>query len=450
MRQHLGNIIVGFEEHGASSPWANDQASDSMKVLTGLFRGHSEFASEDAIRALLGYKSGTSESPSLEKRRNALRACIEWAEERRLEIPAVSKIHTTNVTELWHKIAPFANDETTTGNNVLDFKPTLLVGKIEIFGEFRVRCSLGDCPGLDDINEDRKTKAKRYLEDCKVVIAVEEITQAGDNSFLNWFLQDRCKNRPDQRVIVVLSKGDTGLNSADRTKTSFEEHEIADLDWLARRKEIVGRAKGNYERTQFEERKRYACEIAYIDLEEREIRARERSRHIEDRLRSRYAGISDNFIVRTTSANDYMRHVQGYNRYTANDLPLSVQSTQVPSLIKDLADVANDRAKDHLKRLCGQMLPELLSFAELVRSTILITSRARPNFNPHEYDKVFRALHEAINRLEEVEDEMSHIHLGSHFSFFEGTQGILRTYQHLLATERYGGADAYQSRASCR
>jgi hypothetical protein len=96
------------------------------------------------------------------------------------------------------------------------------------------------------------------------------------------------------------------------------------------------------------------------------------------------------------------------------------------------------------------MLPELLSFAELVRSTILITSRARPNFNPHEYDKVFRALHEAINRLEEVEDEMSHIHLGSHFSFFEGTQGILRTYQHLLATERYGGADAYQSRASCR
>ena len=186
-----------------------------------------------------------------------------------------------------------------------------------------------------------------------MVIAVEEITQAGDNSFLNWFLQDRCKNRSDQRIIVVLSKGDTGLNSADRTKTSFEEHEIADLDWLARRKEIVGRAKGNYERTQFEERKRYACEIAYIDLEEREIHARERSRRIEDQLRSRYAGLSDNFIVRTTSANDYMRHVQGYNRYTANDLPLSVQSTQVPSLIKDLADVANDRAKDHLMRLCG-------------------------------------------------------------------------------------------------
>lgn len=367
-----------------------------MKVLTGLFRSRSEFTSEDAIRTFLGYTTGTSKLQSLEKQRNALRACIEWAEERRLKIPAVSKIHTTNVSELWHKRAPFANDEITTGNTALDFNPTLLVGKIEIFGDFRVRCSIGDCPGLDDIIQDRKTKAERYLEDCKVVIAVEEITRAGDDGFLDWFLQDRCKNRPDQRIIVVLSKGDTGLNSADRTKTSFEEHEIADLDWLARRKEIVGRAKGNYERTQFEERKRYACEIAYIDLEEREIRARERSRHIEDRLRSRYAGISDNFIVRTTSANDYIRHVQGYNRYTANDLPPSVQSTQIPSLIKDLADVANDRAKDHLMRLCGQMLPELFSLVELVRSTISIKSRARPDSKFYEYDKMFRALLEAI------------------------------------------------------
>lgn len=106
-----------------------------MKVLTGLFRSRSEFTSEDAIRTFLGYTTGTSELQSLEKQINALRACIEWAEERRLKIPAVSKIHTTNVTELWHKKGPFANDEITTGNTALDFNPTLLVGKIEIFGD---------------------------------------------------------------------------------------------------------------------------------------------------------------------------------------------------------------------------------------------------------------------------------------------------------------------------
>jgi hypothetical protein len=279
VRQHLRNIIDGFDDSGGSFSLADDEGPESITALKILFHGYSEFASDDAIFAFLGFKHDASDPPSSAEQEKIIDTCISWADERRLEIAAKFPIYPDDVSELGSKIAPFANDETTMVNTELGFNPTLLVGRIEIFGEFRVRYSIGDCPGLEDINKDRETKAERYLQDCKAVIVVEEITRAGDSKFLKRFLKDCRENRPDQRIIVVLSKGDTGLNSADRTKTLFEEHEIADLDWLARRKEIVGRAKDNYEWTQFWERRRCACEIAYIDLEERNSRSRAQPTH---------------------------------------------------------------------------------------------------------------------------------------------------------------------------
>ncbi|CAN9136628.1 unnamed protein product [Alternaria sp. RS040] len=275
---------------------------------------------------------------------------------------------------------------------------------IEISGEFRVRCSIGDCPGLEDINKDRETKAKRYLQDCKAVIVVEEITRAGDSKFLKRFLKDCRENRPDQRIIVVLSKGDTGLDRVDLMNTSFNEHETANLNWLGKRREDVEREYDNYRPMQFKERARCACEIAYIDLEEREIRAGERSRRIEDLLKSRYAGMFDNLIVRTTCEHDYMRHIQGYCRFTIHDLPLSVEPTQIPSLVEDLADIANERVKDDLIRLHKETLPELFTSIKLLGITTSIVARARPRFDFYKYEEVFMALLQAMfDTIEEKE-----------------------------------------------
>ncbi|KAB2110158.1 hypothetical protein AG0111_0g1675 [Alternaria gaisen] len=404
VRQHLRNIIDGFDDSGGSFSLADDEGPESITVFKNLFHGYSEFASDDAIFAFLEFKHDASDPPSSAEQERIIDTCISWADERRLETAAKFPIYPDDVTELWSKKAPFANDETTMVNTELDFNPTLLVGRIKIFGEFRVRYSIGDCPGLEDINKDCETKAERYLQDCKAVIVVEEIIRAGDSKFLKRFLKDCHENRPDQRIFIVLTKGDTGLNSADRLKISFKEHEIADLDWLARHKEEVGRAKDNYKPVQFEERERYACEIAYIELEEREIRAGERSRRIEDLLKSRYAGISDNLIVKTTCAHDYMRHIQGYCRFTTHDLPLSVESTQIPSLVEELADIANERVKDDLKRLHKQTLPELFSSVRLLGITTSITARARPRFNFHKYEELFMArLQARFDTIEEKE-----------------------------------------------
>ncbi|CAI9637196.1 unnamed protein product [Alternaria burnsii] len=291
-----------------------------------------------------------------------------------------------------------------TVNTELGFNPTLLVSMIEISGEFRVRCSIGDCPGLEDINKDRETKAKRYLQDCKAVIVVEEITRAGDSKFLKRFLKDCREDRPDQRIIVVLSKGDTGLDRVDLMNTSFNEHETANLNWLGKGREDVEREYDNYRPMQFKERVRCACEIAYIDLEEREIRAGERSRRIEDLLKSRYAGMFDNLIVRTTCEHDYMRHIQGYCRFTIHDLPLSVEPTQIPNLVEDLADIANERVKDDLIRLHKETLPELFASIKLLGITTSIVARARPRFDFHKYEEVFMALLQAMfDTIEEKE-----------------------------------------------
>ncbi|KAL1801538.1 hypothetical protein ACET3X_001880 [Alternaria dauci] len=236
VRQHLHNIIMDLGKGKESVRKGNDQGSESVIVLQNLFSNRREFASEDAILAFLGYYGNTRDSQWQARQEKAIDYSIEWAEERRRKTTTLSKIYATNVTELWNRLKPFGNDQTTVVDMDIGFNPTLLVEKIEIFGDFRIRYSVGDCPGFEDINKDRVTKANRYLQHSRVVIFVEDVIRAGASDFLKRFLQDRRKRRPGQHIIVVLSKGDTGLDPADRTETSFDRHEVADLDWLSNRK----------------------------------------------------------------------------------------------------------------------------------------------------------------------------------------------------------------------
>jgi hypothetical protein len=146
-----------------------------MVVLKNLFYGYPEFASDDAIFAFLGYKDDASDPPCDSGQEKTINTCIDWADQRRLKTAAKSPIYPTDKTEPWCKIAPSANDQTTNFGTELEFNVTLLMAKIKIFGDFRIPCSIGDYPGLEDINKGRVTKAKNYLQNCEAVIVVEEI-----------------------------------------------------------------------------------------------------------------------------------------------------------------------------------------------------------------------------------------------------------------------------------
>ncbi|CAN9098032.1 unnamed protein product [Alternaria alternata] len=174
VRQHLCNVITRFNKPEGSSSLADHQGSDSMIVLKNLFYGYPEFAPDDAIFAFLGYKDDASDTPSDSVQEKTINTCIDWADQRRLKTAAKSPIYPADVTELWCKIAPFANDQTTLFGTELESNATLLVAKIEIFGDSRIPCSIRDCPGLEDINKGRVTKAKNYLQNSKAVIVVED------------------------------------------------------------------------------------------------------------------------------------------------------------------------------------------------------------------------------------------------------------------------------------
>jgi hypothetical protein len=147
--------MTSLGREGGSSPRVDEQGSDSLTVLKNLFKDRPEFASDDDIFAFLGYEFVGSRSPSQAKQEKAFEDCIKWAEEQRQKIVARSNagIYTTNVTELWNEIAPFGNDQATMFDPELGFNPSSLVERIEIFGDFRIRYALGDCPGLEDINK---------------------------------------------------------------------------------------------------------------------------------------------------------------------------------------------------------------------------------------------------------------------------------------------------------
>jgi len=222
-----------------------------------------------------------------------------------------------------------------------------------------------------------------------VVVVVEEITRAGDSAFLDHLIKDRTTRRPDQRIIIVLAKGESNLDPSDRNGAAFNQHEIADLDWLAERKVETRRRKDSYAPTDYAQRDHCAREISFITLEEKEICARERGRRIGARLKARFAQQNDNLTVITTSAQDYMQHVEGYHQYTDEHLPLSVESTQIPSLCRELAAIANERLQKDLLRFYRRTLPELFSFIELACSTTSGPVQTGPRFNFEEFASGF-------------------------------------------------------------
>ena len=187
-----------------------------------------------------------------------------------------------------------------------------------------------------------------------------------------------------------MTKGESNLDPSDRKDASFNQHEIADLDWLAERKVETRRKKDSYAPTDYAQRDHCAREIAFITLEEHEICARERGRRISDRLRKRFAKYqNENLTVMTTSAIDYMQHVEGYHQYTDDYLPLSVESTGIPNLCKELAAIANDRLQKDLLRFYNRTLPELFSFIQLACSTTSTPVQSGPRFNFEDYASGF-------------------------------------------------------------
>ena len=178
---------------------------------------------------------------------------------------------------------------------------------------------------------------------------------------------------------------ESNLDPSDRNGASFNQHEKADLDWLAERKVETRRKKDSYAPTDYAQRDHCAREIAFMTLEEHEICARERGRRISDMLRKRFANQNEHLTVMTTSAKGYMEHVEGYHQYTDEHLPLSVESTQIPSLCRELAAIANERLQKDLLRFYRRTLPELFSFIELACSTTSGPVQTGPRFNFEEF-----------------------------------------------------------------
>jgi hypothetical protein len=141
---------------------------------------------------------------------------------------------------------------------------------------------------------------------------VEEISRAGDSEFLAQFLRDSEKRRPDQRVVVALSKNEANLDIKSLVNTEFSQQEAEDLAYLreekrrveARRKRLEATPNPNWQESTLCDRK-----LSFIGLEEREIIAQERGRRICRKLALRHTGVRKFLAI---SAVDYPKAVDGY------------------------------------------------------------------------------------------------------------------------------------------
>ncbi|KAA8623553.1 Dynamin-N domain containing protein [Pyrenophora tritici-repentis] len=251
LRLHIANIISSLDKYDSVYTINDgdqedqdmtvladhrDQGDESMAALKGLFRSQPDFATDEAISSFMGFEN--SSSPKSTKSEDEIyNQCIAWAQDSCKEVTTKTKhgIFAAKVEDLWAQLAPYAdfNEQDFQANSPLSFNPSLLVDRIEIIGDFRLKLSIGDCPGLGDINKDRETKANRYLRESQAVVVVEEISRAADSQFLADFLDQCHKRRPHQLVIVALSKSEANLNVKNRMNVAFTAHERRALDNLA-------------------------------------------------------------------------------------------------------------------------------------------------------------------------------------------------------------------------
>jgi hypothetical protein len=173
----------------------NEEQGDlSRPVLMNLFRDRPEFATPASIKEFLGivdfdevigrYYHGLH--PSVYKK------CVEWVDKRRKVVTAESKagIVATSVTELWQKLAQYSGIELNGAEKYFPFDPSSLVEKIEIFGNFRLGYSIGDCPGLGDI-----------VSNISIRLACETYTD-----FVYHHLEQRPRNE-SQSLFAILRGG---------------------------------------------------------------------------------------------------------------------------------------------------------------------------------------------------------------------------------------------------
>ena len=398
IRLHVANIISSLDKCDIAYIIDHrDQGDESMTVLKGLFRGKPELATDESLSTFMGFPKSAKSSKSEDQ---IYEQCIAWAQElcEVVTTKIEDGIFAANVDNLWAKLAPYAdfNEQFSLASSPLSFNPSLLVDRIEITGDFRLKYSIGDCPGLGDVNKDRETKANRYLRECQAVVVVEEISRAGDSQFLADFLDGCRKRRSHQRVIVALSKSEANINLVNHVNVAFKAHELEELDYLANRKQELTENRKALGVRDHAGRDKIDNHIRFIELEEIDIVARERGRRIGAKLMQKYSQPDNKLTVLSISAMDYMRHVEGYDKNDKPKLLLSVQSTNIPKLVSQLADIPNYRLEKNLLQLQKQILPDLLDHVDYLCSMTEVKAHAGIKFNFDFHEERFR---EQLNTL---------------------------------------------------
>jgi hypothetical protein len=228
---HVTNILASLDT-SSSELDQQDRRSVSHRVLKGLLCDVPMFASDQTLKAFFS-QAATGEI-------DIHAQWVTWQEERRKLAwrKMQNGISAPDPVALWSLLAPYAEVDWGYGdsNSGLSFDPSSMVDHIEISCATRLRLSLGDLPGLGDINVDPETKSRGQLDDCNIVAIVEEISRAADSAFLKEFLAEYHRKRPQQRVIVALTKCERDIDVDNRLRTTFSATQTTDLDTLNGRK----------------------------------------------------------------------------------------------------------------------------------------------------------------------------------------------------------------------
>ncbi|CAA9962714.1 hypothetical protein PTMSG1_06088 [Pyrenophora teres f. maculata] len=422
IRLHVANIISSLDkndivyttDHGDQGDSNmtvladhRDQGEESLTTLKGLFRGQPDFATDESVSSFMGFENSSSAKPG-KSEDEIYNQCIAWTQDLCKEVITNTKkgIFAASVDDLWAKLAPYADlsEQDIRADSPLSFNPSLLVDRIEIIGDFRLKFSIGDCPGLGDINKDRETKANRYLRECQAVIVVEDISRAGDSQFLADFLDQCYKRRPHQLVIVALSKSEANLDVKNRMNVAFTAHEQRALDNLAVWKQEIIKDKKALRVRDHAGRDKFDNITRFIELEEIEIVARERSRRVSDKLLQKYSRYDKKLLVLSISAMDYMRHIEGYDKNDKPEPLLSVESTNIPELVRQLADIPRYRLEKSLVKLQKQTLPDLLDHVDFLCSITEAKAHAIVTFDFDSHEDRFRK--QLSNLLDDFEEKL--------------------------------------------
>jgi len=372
----------------------------SKEVLTLLFAGIPEFESEETLKSFIAQTSNAGV--------DIYEKCCAWAEERRrLVMKETQKgLFAATTNELWGRLAPYVGlrlghaDEPT-----LPFDPSCLIDSIEIFSDTRLRFSLGDLPGYGDTHKDRETKSRQQLVLCDVVVIAEEIGRAAGSAFLQEHVTECYRRRPDQTVIVALTKCERDIDVTNPLGTEFTTSQKQVLDYLGERKRQVDAQLAVHNRRSFAARDRLSFERKCIELEQREMFVCERNQRVEKEVAAWYAEITNGhrLPVFPLSARSYQLNVQGYDLGLTPELPLSPQSSNFPAFIHELASTPCKRIQREMRFFVGTTLPELFSFIE---ASCAMPSTSPPSYVEFNFQKTITSINDQISQsLDEFQEE---------------------------------------------